>query len=393
MRLGLFSNAYHPIISGVVNSLDEIRKGLLQRHHTPFLFAPEVKGHREQHAGVFRFPSVELDRSVEFPFPIPYSARVSRLVPRMGLDLIHSHHPILVGTAAANFARSERIPLVYTFHTQIEQYTHYVPFFKQQTVKQAARNKVSRYLAKCDLIICPSPSIRDLIESYGVSTPVVTLANAIDLKKFSNPPNPSVRLRDKLGLSEKTLLSLSVGRLAPEKGLPFLLQSFAQAREVPDHHLLMVGSGPQKEELQRLCHSLDIQDRVHFLGSVDYMDMPAIYAQCQLFVMCSTTEVKPLVVLEALASGLPTLAVWACGTKDTLQQDVDGQLCSLNIEEYSRSWRQLLEDESRRRRLSRGAKNTALQYSMETYMDRLCELYYQTIAEFRGDRLLKSSTA
>ena len=101
MRIGLFSNAYHPVVSGVVNSLNEIRRGLLKRNHTPFLFAPEARGYRESHAGVFRFPSLELDRSVEFPVPIPYSAKLARLVPKMGLDLIHSHHPILVGATAA----------------------------------------------------------------------------------------------------------------------------------------------------------------------------------------------------------------------------------------------------------------------------------------------------
>lgn len=385
MRVGLFSNAYRPVVSGVVNSLNEIRNGLLRRDHTPFLFAPEARGYRERHAGVFRFPSVELDRSVEFPVPIPFSARLSRLVPRMELDLIHSHHPILVGATAANFARKLALPLVYTFHTQIEKYTHYVPFFSHETVRDAARAKVSRYLAKCELVICPSSSIRELIDSYGVNTRVETLPNAIDLDKFSTPSNQGLSLRARLNLPPDARISLSVGRLAPEKGLPFLLHSFAQTEPCQTgHHLVVVGSGPQKDELLKLASELAIEGRVHFLGALAYEDMPRVYQQSDLFVICSTTEVKPLVVLEALASGLPVLAVSACGTKDTISHGKDGLLCRLKQSEYAKGWCRLLQDEEFRTQLSEQARKTASHYSIDKYVDRLCQLYEEaTISYFK----------
>ena len=248
MRVGLFSNAYRPVVSGVVNSLVEIRRGLLHRGHTPFLFAPEVKGFQESHAGVFRFPSVDLDPSVGFPVPIPVSARLARLIPRMNLSLIHSHHPILIGAAAANFARKLHLPLVYTFHTQIEQYTHYVPFFRQQYVKERTRKKMRQYLSKCDTIICPSPGIRPVIESYNVGTPIVDLPNAIDLTKFQGNGEAHAEMRRRLSIPQDALVSLSVGRLATEKGLTFLFQAFA-ALERENHHLVVVGSGPKNEEL------------------------------------------------------------------------------------------------------------------------------------------------
>lgn len=382
MRIGLFSNAYRPVVSGVVNSLAEIRRTLLKRGHVPFLFAPEVRGYRDSHAGVFRFPSLDLDRSVGFPVPIPYSARLSRLVPRMGLDLIHSHHPILVGATAANFAQKLGRPLVYTFHTQIEQYTHYVPFFKHETVRDRARKKVSRYLSRCELVICPSPSIRSLIDSYGVRTRVVTLPNAIDLGKFQGPVAGKRDLRSELGLSPSTLLSLSVGRLAPEKGLPFLLQTFAQTSTEAEHHLVLVGDGPQRGELTRLAGELGVAERVHFLGNQEYRQMPHLYAQADLFVICSTTEVKPLVVLEALASGVPVLAVSACGTKDTLHHLRDGWLCELEQDEYREAWDRLLLQPRLREQLAKGATLTAQEYSMETYSDRLCRLYAEAVESY-----------
>ena len=391
MRIGLFSNAYRPVVSGVVNSLNEIRRGLLKRNHTPFLFAPEARGYREGHAGVFRFPSLELDRSVEFPVPIPYSAKLARLVPRMDLDLIHSHHPILVGATAAAFAKKLRLPLVYTFHTQIEQYTHYVPFFSHETVRDAARAKVSRYLSKCELVICPSPTIREYIDSYGANTRVVTLPNAIDVEKFLRPETGGLSLRSHLALPPEARISLSVGRLAPEKGLPFLFECFKNTSGAAPHHLVMVGSGPQKKELKALSRQLGLEHRIHFLGGVPYSDMPNLYQQSDLFVICSTTEVKPLVVIEALASGLPVLAVSACGTKDTVNHETDGLLCELDQSQYSAAWNRLLLDDEFRGRLSRGASQTAKGDSIEVYVDRLCQLYEEAMISYRRGVLQKET--
>lgn len=383
MRVGLFSNAYRPVVSGVVNSLVEIRRGLLKRNHTPFLFAPEVKGYQEAHAGIFRFPSVDLDPSVGFPVPIPFSAKLTRVVQRMELSLIHSHHPILIGAAAANFAKKLHIPLVYTFHTQIEQYTHYVPFFRQQYVKEKTRKKMRQYLSKCDLIICPSPGIRPVIDSYNVETPVADLPNAIDLTKFQIVARKELDLRARFQIPEKALLSLSVGRLASEKGLPFLFQAFANLDTRP-HHLVVVGDGPQKEELQRLAAGMGLSERIHFLGAVSYPTMPSVYAQADLFVICSTTEVKPLVVLEALASGTPVLAVAACGTQDTLTDQYDGCLCSLDSKQYSEAWNRLIQNDGLRDELGRNARLTASRYSIENYLDRLCSLYEQTVCRAGG---------
>ncbi|MCA9779633.1 MAG: glycosyltransferase [Candidatus Eremiobacteraeota bacterium] len=378
MRVGLFSNAYRPVVSGVVNSLVEIRRGLLHRGHTPFLFAPEVKGFQESHAGVFRFPSVDLDPSVGFPVPIPVSARLARLIPRMNLSLIHSHHPILIGAAAANFARKLHLPLVYTFHTQIEQYTHYVPFFRQQYVKERTRKKMRQYLSKCDTIICPSPGIRPVIESYNVGTPIVDLPNAIDLTKFQGNGEAHAEMRRRLSIPQDALVSLSVGRLATEKGLTFLFQAFA-ALERENHHLVVVGSGPQNEELVQFVKQLGVGSRVHFLGAVPYEEMPAIYAQSDLFVICSTTEVKPLVVLEALASGLPVIAVSACGTADTLTDRHDGRLCDGDPLRYREAWDELLGCSELRTRMARNARTTASGYSIETYLERLCSVYQETL--------------
>jgi glycosyltransferase involved in cell wall biosynthesis len=384
LRVGLFSNAYHPLISGVVNSLEGIRTGLLQAEHQVYLFAPKVRGYRDEQPGVFRFASLEMTKRVSYPIPIPYSGRLFKMIRKLDLDIIHAHHPILLGEVAASFAHQKRVPLVYTFHTQLEHYSHYIPL-NQHVVKGMARSRLTRYLSKCDLVIAPSDGIRGLLDSYGFKGRVATLPNAIDTARFTATVSGQ-DWRLALGISRQATVSLSVGRLGREKNLDFLLTSFAklpQSSGQPEHMLVLVGEGTEKPRLAKLAADLGIAQRVRFTGAVPYADMPAVYAACDLFVICSTTEVKPLVVLEALASGLPVLAVAACGTSDTLHHGFDGWLSPPHAEAYCEGWLALVEGAAFRQMLGAGGRQTAKAYSFDSYLRRLCELYRESIAEYR----------
>lgn len=381
MRVGLFSNAYHPLISGVVNSLEGIRQGLLENGHQVYLFAPQVRGYEDQQPNIFRFASLEMSRRVSYPIPIPYSGKLFRLLRGLELDVIHAHHPILLGDVAASFALQKQVPLVYTFHTQLEQYSHYIPL-NQQVVKGMARSRLTRYLNKCQLVIAPSAGVRGLLDSYGVKSRVVTLPNAIDTARFAAGAPPSSDWRRAHNIPEGAVVSLSVGRLGREKNLDFLLKSFAAVTTSVPHILMLVGDGAEREHLLQLAGELGITERVRFTGSIPYSDMPAVYSACDLFAICSTTEVKPLVVLEALASGLPVLAVAACGTSDTLHHRLDGWLSPARQEPYVKGWTTLVESASFRAELGAQARQTASAYSFDVYLERLTALYEETIGSY-----------
>lgn len=373
MRVGLFTNAYRPVVSGVVNSVDLIRKGLLRNGHNAFVFAPQVPGFREQHAGVWRFRSLSLTRNVEFPLPIPYSTRIFPLIPKLRLDVIHTHHPFLLGEVGAHFAKKLGIPLVYTFHTQLEKYSHYVPL-PQDLVRMAAREYVAAYARKCDCIICPSPSIRGLLDEYGVTCRVEVLQNAVDLRAYRRADGSGVRAR--LGLTPERVLCIYTGRMGIEKNLSFMLQAFRTVhRQHPEAALMLVGDGPLLEDLQREAADLGIAQHVLFPGRVAYREIPSYYAASNLFVMTSTTEVKPLAVLEGMATGLPVVAVEACGTGDTVTSGHDGLLCDCDQEAFAGILRTAVADAALRRRLGEAARVTAEDYSLENYARRLVDLY------------------
>lgn len=368
LKVGIFTNSFRPVISGVVNSIDLIRRELLRQGHQPAVYAPRVEGFLDRDPGVFRFPSISLSRRVLYPLALPFFPPLHCQIRRSGVEVIHTHHPFWMGDYAWYWARRLGVPLVYTFHTQYEQYCHYIRL-PQAPLRALTRWAVRHFARRCDLIIAPSPSIRELLEDYRIGTWTETLENAIDLSAFQAARPERAALRQQLGWPQEATIAIYAGRLGQEKNVSFLLQSLPEKA-----YCAVVGDGPALGELRRQAAELEISDRVLFTGAVDYPDMPKYYAAADFFAMASVTEVKPLVVLEALASGLPVLAVAACGTADTLQHGKDGLLCQLDREAFRCNWVQML-DPDVRRPLALGAEDTAARYSIGTYARRLVELY------------------
>jgi glycosyltransferase involved in cell wall biosynthesis len=384
MKIGIFTNAYKPIISGVVNSILLIRKGLTALGHRVYIFAPGYSGYRDREAGVFRFPSLNLTRKVRFPIALPYSPRLSRIIERVGLDVIHCHHPFVLGNVGARYARKLKIPLIFTFHTQYEQYSHYIPL-PQEAVKRAARAAVKKYAGKCDSIICPSPAMLELLQDYGVDMAVEMLPNAIDIHKFKG--RDGGRVRQKLGLEEDEKLLIYVGRMGVEKNLPFMLDSFRDAlKEYPRARLMIVGEGPELSALTRMKDGMGLGGRVIFTGRVEYDEIPDYLAAAYAFIMTSTTEVKPLALLEAMASGLPVAAVSGVGIWDTVTHDRDGILTGEDRGEFTAALLRLLHDEALHDRMSLEARKTGEGYSMTGTAKKLESLYQKMISQKAEER-------
>ncbi|MGM9993007.1 MAG: glycosyltransferase [Candidatus Bruticola sp.] len=377
--MAIFTNAYRPIVSGVVNSVYLIREGLLRTNNTPFVFAPKVSGYKEEHSGVWRFNSLNLTRKVEFPIAIPYSSHLFALIASMGLNVIHTHHPFLLGDVGAHFAKFLGIPLVYTFHTQLEKYAHYVPL-PNKLVCKAAREAVYKYTSRCDCVICPSPSIRGLLDDYGVTCRVEVLQNAIDVRSFAKADGQAVRKQ--LGLTPDHVLCIFTGRMGLEKNLSFLLRTFQRVHSnQPQVRLMLLGDGPILEDLKQEADDLGVAPYVFFPGRVGYTEIPSYYKAADLFVMTSTTEVKPLAVLEGMAAGLPVIAVDACGTGDTVTDGRDGLLCSCDEDAYTNILTKAVAESEQRLAMGRNAVQTASTYSLENYMEKLLKIYREVGAK------------
>lgn len=380
MKIAIFTNAYKPIISGVVNCIDLMRTHLIRRGHEVYLFAPDFPGFRDTEERVYRYPSVNLTNKIKFPVPIPFSPSAEKVMAENRFDIVHCHHPFILGDEGAKLASRQKAPLFFTFHTQYEQYAHYVPL-PAEIVKAVSKSMVSAYSRKCSVIITPGTAIVELLKDYGVTKNVVYMPNSIELSAFGNPDGSMVR--EKYGFPGGEKVLVYVGRMAQEKNLPFMMDAFKKIKEQAPSKLMIIGEGPELDSFRQYAQENGLEKDVIFTGRVEYEEIPAYYGASDLFVMTSTTEVKPLALLEAMAAGLPIVAVDACGASDTILNGENGFLTKEDREVFAETVVGLLKDEDMLAAMRRRTLEIAEGYSIENVISRLLELYDKAIEEKR----------
>ncbi|MCB0177543.1 MAG: glycosyltransferase [Anaerolineae bacterium] len=384
MHIAHFTNTYHPVISGVVRSIDTFRQALTELGHNVFIFAQNANDYQDKEPFVFRYPSIDLPMSHNFPLTIPISSFVDKVFPSLKPAVIHSHHPFLLGRAAANKAEEHHIPLVFTFHTRYREYSHYVAL-NQQFVKDAIDYWLGDYMQKCHHIVVPSDSIKQMLaDVYGVTNQVTTVPTGIDLRPYQAADSHSIR--QKRGWGEDKVL-ISIGRLAEEKNWKVLLAAAGSAfKQHPQARLVIIGDGEQKDELSKLAGKLGIAERVEFTGKIPFDEVPLYLKAADLFCFASTTETQGLVTMEALAAELPVVAVEASGTQDVVEHDRQGLLAENNPEALAAAINRVLDDEELYHRFKQATADRAAEFDMKRKAEDLIEVYHQAIDDQRADR-------
>jgi len=375
VHTAFFTNSYQPVMSGVVRSISTFRSALTQMGHNVFIFAQHADDHEDTEPFIFRYPSIEVPPYQDYPLSIPLSPFVDRLLPSLKLDVIHSHHPFLIGGVAADKARRLQVPLVFTFHTRYRDYSHYIAL-NQPFVKDQIDRWVKDYLRRCHHIIAPSESMRSLLaEEYGVLDQVSVVPTGIDLALYEQASGEAVRQR--LGWQDKIVL-ISIGRLAKEKNWALLLDAAAPILQNHENTLLAVlGDGAERSELEKRAAALHIAESVAFLGSIPMTDIPAYLKAADLFCFASTTETQGLVTMEAMAAGLPVVAVDATGTRDAVEHDREGLLTPNDSKALSRALEEMLADETVRAKFSRQALIKAQSFEIRKQGEKLIAAYKQ----------------
>lgn len=255
-------------------------------------------------------------------------------------------------------------------------------------VRKVIRRIVTDYVSDCDLIIAPSQNVLRLLDDYGVSRPVQVIPTPVRLDAFGRGEGEWVRKKHDLGAGERVLAPLGagllyVGRLAMEKDLPFLLRAPLGAgrafrlvlAEESGCKLMLVGSGPEEKRLRWQVLELGIGGEVVFAGYVEHIQVPDYLAAADLFVFASRSEVQPLSVLEALAAGLPSVAVRTWATEDLLAPGVDSVLTEHDETAFAAEVVRLLRDDVERYALAQQARRTAQRYSIEATTEKLEKAY------------------
>ena len=318
MKIGLFTDTYTPEINGVVSSIVALKNELEKNGHTvyvvtthPNLLDVEYKDH------VLRLPGIELKKLYGYVMSSPIHFTCLNKIKEMDLDLIHAHTEFGIGIFARIVARYLSVPLVSTYHTTYEDYTHYVNVFNSDTVEKVAKKAVSSlsklYGDSSVEVIAPSEKTKEMLVGYGIKRSIHVIPTGLDLSRFASERTSSdtkQAIKESYGLKEKDMLVLFVGRLAKEKAVDLVIDGFAQLNQMnrSDIHFLIVGDGPEREELEKQTAALKLNHLVHFAGKKKPEEVPSYYHASDVFVSASTTETQGLTFIEALASGLPVFA-------------------------------------------------------------------------------------
>lgn len=325
MKICMLTNTYRPHVGGVARAVDTLSEACRAAGHEVLVIAPAFPGdEHERDEGVLRVPAIQNFNGSDFSVCVPIPHFLASRLRRFDPDVVHSHHPFLLGDTALRLAYEYDLPLVFTHHTLYENYTHYVPF-DSQALKRFVIRLATDYANCCDAVIAPSASIAHLIAERGVETPISTIPTGIDAAGFTSGDGPGFR-RER-GIPGAAYVIGHVGRLAMEKNLDYLGAAVARAlADEPGRRFLLVGDGPESRALRRRFELAGVAKRVHMTGKLTGRTLYDAYAAMDIFAFASQTETQGMVLAEAMAAGLPVVALDGPGVRDVVRDGHNGRL-------------------------------------------------------------------
>lgn len=376
----MFTNTYAPHVGGVVRSILTLRDGLLQGGHSVMVVAPRFDGCEDDEADVLRLPSLRRFRGSTFSVPLPLGRRIGGAIDAFAPDIIHSHHPFLLGDTALRIAASRNLPTVYTYHTRYERYGHYLGLGEELTRRLAQSLSVG-YCNLCDAIIAPSQGIADELAREGVARPVRAIPTGVAPDAFARRDAQAARQR--FGLPEGAVVVGHLGRLVVEKNLGFLAEAISVylARH-ESAWALIAGPGPVQADMKACFAALGVENRVIFAGSLSGEALADFYAAIDIFAFSSTSETQGLVLVEAMAAGNPVVALDSVGVRDVVCDGENGRLLAADVtaETFAAAIGQIAAfTPSRRARMDKAARSTASGVTADEMVRKTLMLYAEAV--------------
>lgn len=347
--------------------------------HRVVIVAPEFEDMPESEEDVIRIPAIQHFNGSDFSLVLPVPGYLSAHLETFQPDLVHSHHPHLLGGTAVRIASRLDCPLVFTYHTMYEHYLHYVPAHAKR-LRQFVINLVTGYCKLCDHIVAPSQSVVDIVRERGVEVPMDVVPTGVYTERFEDGDGPGFRRSKKI--PDDAFVAGYVGRLAPEKNLPFLAEAIGRfIAQHPKAHFLVVGSGPSEDKVREVFSRLGLANRLHLVGSLEGQTLIDAYHAIDVFVFASYTETQGMVLTEAMAAGKPVVAIDAPGVREVVKDRENGRLIpSEDREAFADAVGEIARaSDEQARAYARAARATGAEFSMETSAHRLVEVYEKVL--------------
>jgi len=368
MNIAIFTNNYLPNPYGVSGSIESFRKQFEKHGHTVYIFAPNYKDYQDENFRVFRYPALDIQYKIKFPLAIPYSRKMDKIIDNLKFDIIHSQHPDLLGTAAKKWAKKKNVPLVFTWHTLYDQYTHFVPLIPEKLANRIVINQAVKYANKSDLVITPTDSVRKIIKNWGVTNKnIISISTGVEEEFYQNPDRN--KIRNKFNIKENETLLLLVSRLTQEKNIEFLFNLVIKVlKNSKNAKFLIAGDGYLLPKLEKIARENKLEDKIFFAGIVEKEEIKNYYSAGDIFIYASKSETQGMIVSEAMYCGLPIIAVNATGICDLVQNNVNGFLVPENENAFSIAVEKLIKDSELRKKFSEESRRIA----RENFTDKIC---------------------
>jgi len=377
MKIAFFTDTYYPDLNGVTTSVENFAHALRKQGHTVYIFAPKIRGAYKDHdRSIFRLPSLKVLSSVEPEIYTPtlWPNKNFRRMFNKKFDIIHAHGNGPYSLLGLSVARLKGVPFVMTFHTIHTYYTHYI-FNGHVITPKMVEIALKTFAQRCDGVFVPSEKMKKELQKYGVKKEITVIPNFLDFERFNHYKKNY--LHKLLNLPLDIPLIVTVGRIGKEKNIDFILRVFKEVfAEDVKSHLVVVGKGPEKDNLQTLARKLKIDKRVHFTGAIAYENMPSVYHDAALFVFASYTETQGVCVLEAASAGIPSVVSDDGAFEKMVVDGENGFTLPLDEDKFAEKILLLLSDHSLRAQQAKQSRLVALRnFAGEEITEKLIKQY------------------
>jgi glycosyltransferase involved in cell wall biosynthesis len=367
MNILFVTATYLPTVNGVSYHVKLLKQELEKRGHKVHVLAPNFPGYKDTEINIIRYFSIPNPYIKNYPIGLPLVSldKIKRLHP----DIIHTHHPLIVGKFASNLSEKINVPLIFTAHTQYEQYlNYYFPRGYQITSKILIKDLIS-LSKKCYKIICPSPDTEKRLNSHEIKNTQI-IFNGINTNFFT----PAKEL-----FSDYPILTYT-GRLGKEKNPLLLIKIASELKKIsPNFRMIIIGKGLLVTKLSELIIKSKLENNVSLVGEINQELLPSIYKTVNIFITPSTSEVMPLSVLEAESSGLPVFALKKSGLECIVENNKSGYLLDPNPKTISKTIKELVKNRKKLKRFSKRSREISEKYSLEHCAKSVEQLYKKAL--------------
>lgn len=387
MKIGIFTDAYEPHISGVTTSIKMLKTALEKMHHEVYIVTANLDNNKfiyDKKNKIIYLSGIKTG-IYETKLTGIYSKKAMKIIKEWNLDVIHSQTEFGVGYFSRIVAKKLSLPIVHTYHTLYEDYVHYVTHGHFDNFAKKLAIKITKYYCekRCDELIVPTDKIKDLfINKYNIIKQVNVIPTGIDIDKFKITPSMKKNIqtiKNKYKIKDTDFIIGSVGRIAPEKSFNKLLYNIKDMIKVNTNiKVLLVGGGPDLDNLKKLTKKLNLENYVIFTDKVNYDLVPTYFNIFNVVVSFSKTETQGLTIIEGLAASKPTLCIEDDSFRSMIEPNYNGYLFK-NDTEFKDYIFKLMNDQKLYKDMSTNARNSTYKYSKEVFAADILKVYHKAI--------------